>query len=108
MNEIITIVDGKVLLDSQLSEKIIAVEKQLKELKNIQDTYKKVIKEAMEEKCIKKIINEVEGINITYTSEQKNLERFNKDKFQEDYPELYDQYVTMDGKKTAFITIKFI
>ena len=108
MNEIITIVDGKVLLYSQLSEKIIAVEKQLKELKNIQDTYKKVIKEAMEEKCIKKIINEVEGINITYTSEQKNLERFNKDKFQEDYPELYDQYVTMDGKKTAFITIKFI
>ena len=88
MNEIITIVDGKVLLDSRLSEKIIAVEKQLKELKNIQDTYKKVIKEAMEEKCIKKIINEVEGINITYTSEQKNLERFNKDKFQEDYPEV--------------------
>ena len=33
-------------------------------------------------------------------------EKFNKEKFQEENPVLYDKYVTMDGKKSAYITIR--
>jgi hypothetical protein len=34
------------------------------------------------------------------------LEKFNKDKFQEENPDMYDKYVTMDGKRAAYITIR--
>ena len=106
MNELITITEEKAILDSQMVNDLILVEKQIKELKEIQDNYKKAIKEAMEEKNIIKLLDEISGLSITYISAQNNLEKFNKDKFQEENPELYDQYVTMDGKKSAYITIK--
>lgn len=106
MNELITITEEKAILDSQMVNDLILVEKQIKELKEIQDNYKKAIKEAMEEKNIIKLLDEISGLSITYISAQNNLEKFNKDKFQEENPELYDQYVTMDGKKSAYITVK--
>ena len=106
MNELITVTEGKAILDSQMVKDLILVEKQIKELKEIQDNYKKAIKEAMEEKNIIKLLDEISGLSITYISAQNNLEKFNKDKFQEENPELYDQYVTMDGKKSAYITVK--
>jgi len=106
MNELITIVNDKALLDSEMVQSLITVEKQIKELKEIQDTYKKAIKEAMEQKNIIKLLDEISGLSITYISAQNNLEKFNKEKFQEENPELYDQYVTMDGKKSAYITVK--
>ena len=106
MNELITIVNDKALLDSEMVQSLILVEKQIKELKEIQDTYKKTIKEAMEAKNIIKLLDEITGLSITYISAQNNLEKFNKEKFQEENPELYDQYVTMDGKKSAYITVK--
>ena len=106
MNELITITEEKAILDSQMVNDLILVEKQIKELKEIQDNYKKAIKETMEEKNIIKLLDEISGLSITYISAQNNLEKFNKDKFQEENPELYDQYVTMDGKKSAYITVK--
>lgn len=106
MNELITITEEKAILDSQMVKDLILVEKQIKELKEIQDNYKKAIKGAMEEKNIIKLLDEISGLSITYISAQNNLEKFNKDKFQEENPELYDQYVTMDGKKSAYITVK--
>lgn len=106
MNELITITEEKAILDSKMVNDLILVEKQIKELKEIQDNYKKAIKEAMEEKNIIKLLDEISGLSITYISAQNNLEKFNKDKFQEENPELYDQYVTMDGKKSAYITVK--
>ncbi len=106
MNELITIVNEKALLDSEMVQSLILVEKQIKELKEIQDTYKKAIKEAMEAKNIIKLLDEITGLSITYISAQNNLEKFNKEKFQEEHPDLYDQYVTMDGKKSAYITVK--
>ena len=106
MNELITVVEDKAILDSKMVEDLIIVEKQIKELKEIQDTYKKAIKEAMENKNIIKLLDDITGLSITYISAQNNLEKFNKEKFQEENPELYDKYVTMDGKKSAYITIK--
>ena len=106
MNELITITEEKAILDSQMVKDLILVEKQIKELKEIKDNYKKAIKEAMENKNIIKLLDDITGLSITYISAQNNLEKFNKDKFQEENPELYDQYVTMDGKKSAYITVK--
>ena len=106
MNELITITEKKAILDSQMVKDLILVEKQIKELKEIQDNYKKAIKEAMEKKNVIKLLDDITGLTITYISAQNNLEKFNKEKFQEENPELYDQYVTMDGKKSAYITIK--
>ena len=60
----------------------------------------------MEKKGIIKLADEIRGLSITYIPEQNNLEKFNKEKFQEEHPDLYDEYVTMDGKKSAYITIR--
>lgn len=105
-NELITFKDSKPILDIQMVDSLIKLEKEIKELKDIQETYKKFIKEAMEEKNIAKIIDEIAGLTITYVPEQTNLEKFHKDKLQEEKPEVYDSYVTMDGKRSAYITIK--
>ena len=106
MSELITVVEDKAILDTKMVEDLIIVEKQIKELKEIQDTYKKAIKEAMEQKKIIKLLDDIKGLSITYIPSQNNLEKFNKEKFQEEHPELYDQYVTMDGKKSSYITVK--
>lgn len=106
MSELITVVEDKAILDTKMVEDLIIVEKQIKELKEIQDTYKKAIKEAMEQKNIIKLLDDIKGLSITYIPSQNNLEKFNKEKFQEEHPELYDQYVTMDGKKNSYITVK--
>jgi len=60
----------------------------------------------MEEKNILKISDDITGLTISYIEAKENLEKFNQSKFKEDYPDLYDQYVTLDGKKSAYITIK--
>lgn len=106
MNELITIVDDKPILESGMVLDLIEVQNKMKELKTIEDTYKKAIKEAMEEKGIIKLADETRGLSITYIPEQSNLEKFNNEKFQEEHPDLYDEYVTMDGKKSAYITIR--
>lgn len=106
MSELITVVEDRAILDTKMVEDLIIVEKQIKELKVIQDTYKKAIKEAMEQKNIIKLLDDIKGLSITYIPSQNNLEKFNKEKFQEEHPELYDQYVTMDGKKNSYITVK--
>lgn len=106
MNELIIIRDEKAILSTDMVDSLITLEKQIKELKDIQDEYKKAIKDAMEEKNVIKLKDDISGLSITYVPEQSNLEKFNKDKFQKENPDLYDNYVTMDGKRNAYITVK--
>ncbi len=106
MKDLIVIENDTPILESGMVDNLIDIEKRIKELKTIQDGYKKAIKEAMEDKGIIKIADEITGLSISYIAEQTNLERFNKEKFQEENPDLYDKYVTMDGKKSAYITIR--
>ena len=75
-------------------------------MKKVQDAYKETIRKAMEEKGVIKLTDETTGLTISYIAAQSNLEKFNKEKFQEENPELYDKYVTMDGKKSAYITVR--
>ena len=106
MKDLIVIENDTPILESGMVDNLIDIEKRIKELKTIQDGYKKAIKEAMEDKGIIKIADEITGLSISYIAEQTNLEKFNKEKFQEENPDLYDKYVTIDGKKSAYITIR--
>ena len=106
MNELIALVEDRAILDTKMVESLILVEKQIKELKEVQETYKKAIKEEMEKKNVIKLVDEIGGLSITYIPAQNNLEKFHKELLQEERPEIYDEYVTMDGKKSAYITVK--
>lgn len=106
MNELIKIENDTAILESKMVEDLITVELQIKELKKIQDAYKETIRKAMEEKGVIKLADETTGLTISYIAAQNNLEKFNKDKFQEENPDIYDKYVTMDGKKSAYITVR--
>lgn len=106
MNELIKIENDTAILESKMVEDLITVELKIKELKKIQDAYKETIRKAMEEKGVIKLADETTGLTISYIAAQNNLEKFNKDKFQEENPDIYDRYVTMDGKKSAYITVR--
>lgn len=106
MNDLIKIENDTAILETKMVENLITIEQQIKELKKVQDAYKETIRKAMEEKGVIKLTDETTGLTISYIAAQSNLEKFNKEKFQEENPELYDKYVTMDGKKSAYITVR--
>ena len=100
MKDLIVIENNKPILASRMVDNLIDIEKKIKELKAIQDGYKKTIKEAMEAKGVIKIADEITGLSISYIAEQT------VSLLPEENPDLYDKYVTMDGKKSAYITIR--
>ena len=106
MNDLISIENDKPILKDEMVLKVIEIEEKIKQLKTIQDAYKDQIRTAMEEKGVIKILDEITGLSITYIEAKENLEKFNQAKFREEHPDLFDEYVTLDGKKSAYITIK--
>ena len=108
MNEIILLGENKneFIIQPEAMRSIAEIENKIKELKKTQDDYKKQLLNEMEEKGIFKIESEKEGLTISYVEAREELEVFNKDKFREENPDLYDKYVTLDGKKKAYITIR--
>ena len=106
MNNLIRIENDKPILKDEMVLKVIEIEDKIKQLKTIQDAYKEQIRTAMEEKGVIKILDDVSGLSITYIEAKENLEKFNQAKFREEHPDLFDEYVTLDGKKSAYITIK--
>lgn len=106
MNSLITIENEKPILKEEMVLKVIEIEDKIKQLKSIQDDYKKEIMGAMEEKNVIKILDDTSGLSITYIEAKENLEKFNQAKFRDEHPDLFDEYVTLDGKKSAYITIK--
>lgn len=106
MNNLIRIENDKPILKDDMVLKVIEIEDKIKQLKTIQDAYKEQIRTAMEEKGVIKILDDTTGLSITYIEAKGNLEKFNQAKFREEHPDLFDEYVTLDGKKSAYITIK--
>lgn len=106
MNNLIRIENDKPILKDDMVLKVIEIEDKIKQLKTVQDAYKEQIRTAMEEKGVIKILDDTTGLSITYIEAKENLEKFNQAKFREDHPDLFDEYVTLDGKKSAYITIK--
>ena len=105
-NEIVVIENNQYILNNEFASSIAELERAAKEIKKQQDSIKEQIKKTMEEKNILSLKDEINGISITYTPEQTNLEKFDSKKFKEENPDLYDSYVTLDGKKSSFITIR--
>ena len=106
MNNLITLREDKPILKEDMVLKVIEIEDKIKQLKAIQDEYKKEIMKAMEDNGVIKLVDEITGLSINYIEAKENLEKFNQTKFREEHPDLYDEYVTLDGKKSAYITIK--
>ena len=106
MNELIVIKDDKAILKSEMVRNILDIESKINELTDIYNLYKKSIQEEMEKKNIIKITDETSGLSISYIAAQDNLEKFNKTRLRELYPDIYDECVDMNGKRAAYITIR--
>ena len=101
-------------LDIQnISNKIIVLENRLREYKKIEKEQKELkakLKELMEEKGIKtwETINEVK-ITLTKASEDKEVQKFNEDKFKEENEDIYKKYLEtkIQKGKEGYIKITF-
>ena len=97
-NEIITLGENKneFIINQEFLNAVIEIEKKAKELKKAQEEYKSRLLNEMEEK----------GISISYIESKNNEEVFHKNEFREKYPDIYDEFITLDGKKKAYLTIR--
>ena len=105
MNELIRIENDKAILKQEMIANILDIETKIKELTDVYDTYKKMIQEEMEKRNVIKIVDEITGLSISYVAAQENLEKFNKTKLRNNYPDIYDECIDMNGKRAAYITI---
>ena len=106
MNELIRIENDKAILKEEMIANILDIESKIKELTDVYNTYKKMIQEEMEKKNVIKIVDEITGLSISYVAAQENLEKFNKTRLRDNYPDIYDECIDMNGKRAAYITIR--
>ena len=106
MNELIRIENDKAILKEEMIANILDIESKIKELTDVYDTYKKMIQEEMEKRNVIKIVDEITGLSISYVAAQENLEKFNKTRLRDNYPDIYDECIDMNGKRAAYIIIR--
>ena len=97
MNELIRIENDKAILKEEMIANILDIESKIKELTDVYDTYKKMIQEEMEKRNVIKIVDEITGLSISYVAAQENLEKFNKTRLRDNYPDIYDECIDMNG-----------
>lgn len=100
MTDLIKIEDGK--LAQQTVDYIVAVETQMKALKEQYDTFRDELQKAMEVYGIVKF--ESDNVKITYVAETTR-ETFDSKQFKADMPDLYNEYVKL-SKVKACVKIK--
>lgn len=100
MNELIKIEDGNAILDAETSEKMVALNKAIKSLKEQDEELRKAIMEEMEKKDIVKIDDEVHGLTISYIDEH-DRETFDSNAFRKKHPDLYDEYINISAVKAS-------
>jgi regulator of replication initiation timing len=100
MENLIKIENGTSLLDSNVSNQIAEFERQMKAIKEQEEALKEAIKAEMEAKGILKIEDEINGMTISYVA-STTRENFDKNKFQDDFPDLYDEYVKIIPVKSS-------
>ena len=100
MGELIRVENGISILDAEISNRIAEFEKQIKAIKEAEETLKEAIKAEMEARGIIKINDEVNGLSIAYV-EPTFRETFNSKQFKADKPDLYDEYVKMTPVKSS-------
>lgn len=102
MNDIIKFENGK--LADKAVEFIVAVEMQMKELKEQYDQFKSDLLTAMEKNGIIKIENG--DVRINYIAETTR-ETFDSKQFKADMPDLYNEYIKM-SKVAPSVRIKVL
>lgn len=85
-------------LEQKVSDQIADLERQIKVLAEKESEIKQAILEEMESKGIIKL--DTDSIVITYVAET-DRENFDKKKFREEYPDIYDNYITMSPVKSC-------
>lgn len=98
MNDLITIHDGKALLDPETSRRIADFERKMKEIQRVEDEIRRAILEEMQEKKISKI--ETDELLITYIA-TTDRQTFDTKAFRTDYHDLYDQYIKVTPVKES-------
>lgn len=105
MSDLIKFKDGK--LAQQTVDYILAVETQMKVLKDQYDAFKDELQKAMEQNGIIKIESDLangEKVRVNYIAESTR-ETFDSKAFKSDMPELYNEYVKF-SKVKASVRIK--
>lgn len=100
MTELIKVEGGNSLLDISVSKQIAEFERQMKFIKEQEETLKEAIKAEMEAKGILKVQDETNGMTITYIAPTYR-ETFDSKKFKADNPDMYDEYVKFSPVKSS-------
>ena len=98
MGNIINFENNTPLLVPEVAEKLAEFERMAKEVKAKQDELKQKILDEMEANNILKI--DTEQLTITYVA-PTTRETFNAKTFRIEYPELYDEYVSISPVKAS-------
>ena len=104
MKSMVKLENGEYGLESDDINKIVEIEKQIKDLKSLQDSYKENLLKEMEENNVLKV--DTEELSISYVA-PSTRETLDSKKLKEDLPDIYDLYVKFtDVKSSLRIKVK--
>lgn len=104
MKSMIKLENGEYGLVSDAINTIVEIEKQIKDLKALQDSYKENLLKEMEENNVLKV--DTEELSISYVA-PSTRETLDSKKLKEDLPDIYDLYVKFtDVKSSLRIKVK--
>ena len=104
MKSMVKLENGEYGLVSDAINTIVEIEKQIKDLKSLQDSYKEKLLKEMEENNVLKI--DTEELSISYVA-PSTRETLDSKKLKEDLPDIYDLYVKFtDVKSSLRIKVK--
>lgn len=96
--DLIKVENNVPMISPELSLRIAEFKRDLKRMKEEEKELHKRLQEEMELRHIKKI--QTDDVNITYVAETYT-EYFDKERFREDYPNTYDEYVEIKPKSAS-------
>ena len=100
MNELIKVKDNVPALPSEVIKKIIEAKETADKAKSNYDDIRAKLLEEMESKGIKKL--ETPEIILTYKAPYDS-EKFDKDRFKVEHPEMYDDYTGITHNKQSIV-----
>jgi hypothetical protein len=100
MNELIIMTDGIAILNPETAQQIAEFEKNIKEIKDAEESLRASILEEMEKKGIKKL--DTPDLSITYKASY-DKENFQTRDFKADHPDLFDSYVKISPCKASVV-----
>ena len=104
MKSMVKLENGEYGLVSDAINTIVEIEKQIKDLKALQDSYKEKLLKEMEENNVLKV--DTEELSISYVA-PSTRETLDIKKLKEDLPDIYDLYVKFtDVKSSLRIKVK--